>query len=147
MASTGVKKFVIEDAGCQAGIFDVCCRFLSTNDSALAKDIAVLLSGYFFGHLKDHLYQSIVGKTLRSVEQHAGVAEIIDCAFVPGPQVFYSVTDRGVQFEPPRARHPSGLLGVRTAAPWGRSPQAHMFHTLGALHGLPVVLVLCGAEQ
>ena len=53
-----MQKLVIEDGGHQPeGVFGIVNRVLDANQPPLAKYIAVLLAGDFFGHLEDQFHQ------------------------------------------------------------------------------------------
>src|SRR5256885_16478762 len=71
-----VEKFVVEDGGCQHKAIFGGVRLLGTNQPSLTKNAAVFLPGNLFGHFKDHFYQRVGGKLLRSVEQQAGLADV-----------------------------------------------------------------------
>src|ERR1039458_2728920 len=92
-----VQEFVIEDAGCNLRQFDFICRrffwriFFGPRNSALAKYRAVFLTGNFFRHLKNHFHQRVIGKTLWTKKEHAGLAQIGNRAFVPTAEIFHTV--------------------------------------------------------
>src|SRR6266446_5374245 len=93
-----VEKLVVEDGGRQPEcVLDIVNRVLGTNQPPLAKDAAVLLSGDFFGHLKDHFHQRIRRQLLRAVKQYARLADVLDHALVPRAEIFAAVSDGKVR--------------------------------------------------
>jgi hypothetical protein len=90
-----MQKFVIED-GCRqfVRVFDIFNRTFAANQPALAEYIAVLLAGDFFGHLEDQFYQRIRRQLLRSLEQYARLADVLDQALIPGTEIFPTVPNR-----------------------------------------------------
>src|SRR6266404_5485248 len=93
--SVFVKKLVVQDGRCQlVRVFGMVSRVFGTNESALAKDTTVLLSGDFFGHFEDQLHQRIRRQLLRAVKQHARLADVLDQTLVPGTEIFPAVSNR-----------------------------------------------------
>src|SRR5438445_37890 len=76
-----MEKFVIENGRSQAGIIRGFRSFLGTDNSCLAENGAVLLAGDLFRHLEHHFHKSVVGQTLRSLEQNSRLTEVRDDAF------------------------------------------------------------------
>src|SRR5229473_5082911 len=142
-----VEKLVVEDGGHQPEcILDIVNRVLDSNQPPLAKYTAVLLSGDFFGHLKDHFHQRIRRQLLRTVKQYARLADVLDHALVPGTEILAAVSDGKVQAQASCARHPGDLL-LTGAAPYGRGRRHRFVDPASATHGFPVVLVSSRAQQ
>src|SRR5271157_2944594 len=142
-----MEKLVVEDGGRQPeSVLDIIHRVLDTNQPSLAKYIAVLLSGDFFGHLKDQFHQRIRRQLLRAVKQYAGLADVLDHALVPGTEIFAAVSNRKVRPQTPSPGHPGRLL-LAGAAPDRRGLRHRFVDAISATHGLPVVLVSGRAHQ
>src|SRR5271157_2639879 len=78
-----VEKLVVEDGGRQPeSVLNIVNRVLDTNQPPLAKYIAVLLAGDFFGHFEDQFHQRIRRQLLRAMKEHARLADVLDQALV-----------------------------------------------------------------
>src|SRR5271165_51433 len=148
-----MEEFVIQNTGCEPRVLYVLLllRFFGASDPSLAEHRAVFLPRDLFRHLENHLHQCIVGKALRAPQKHAGLAEVLDNAFIPAPEIFHPVTDRSIEFEAPRPRNPSGLANPAAAAPRGsavrRTGRLAAIHALSASHGAPIITILDGAQE
>src|SRR5271167_641659 len=89
---TLMQEFVIQDAGREPRIFRLFLFVLGSSNASLTEHSAVFLSRNLFGHLEDHLHQRVVGKALRAPQEHTGLAEVLDNAFMPAPKVLHPVT-------------------------------------------------------
>ena len=147
-----MEKFVVENGGCQTeGVIGVFNRgrlngALVADQSPLAQYVAVFLAGDFFRHLEDHFNQRICRQLLRTEEQDAGLADVLDLAFVPGAEIFSAVANREVGAQAAGTRHPGRLLFAGPAADGG-GLRHWLVDFISATHGLPVVLVRSGAHQ
>src|SRR3984957_2119230 len=142
-----VNKLIVHDRGCQLTVL-IGGRPLvfGPHHAALADDIAVLLSGNFFRHLKHHLDQRVDRELRRPVEQHAALADVFDDAFVPGTGLVDAITQRNVKLEPARARHPRRPFLPRMSST-NAGLRLGMLHPFGAAHGGPIVFIFRGAQQ
>src|SRR5580698_8834381 len=142
-----MQKFVIED-GCRqfVRVFDIFNRTFATNQAALAEYVAVFLAGDFFRHLEDQFYQRIRRELLGSLEQYARLADVLDQTFVPGAEIFSTVSNWKFRSQAPCAGHP-GRLFLTGAAADGRSFCRRPVDPISAAHGLPVVLISGRAYQ
>jgi hypothetical protein len=140
-----MEKFVIEDRGGESGTLGLVLGFFRADDPSLAENIAVLLAGDLFRHLEDHFNQGIDRQRRSALEEHAGLADVLDGAFRPQAQILDAITHRKIELEPASARDPGRFLfpGAATGCTWfGRD-----LHALSTPHRRPVVLVLGGAQQ
>jgi len=146
-SSALMEKLVVED-GCRQpeGVLGIVNRVLDTDQPPLAKYIAVLLSGDFFGHLEDQFHQRIRRQLLRAVKQYARLADVLDHALVPGAEIFPAVSNRKVRSQAPCPWYPGRLL-LTGAASDGRGIRHRFVDPISAAHGLPVVLVSGRAHQ
>src|SRR5579863_8390584 len=142
------QKFVIEYGSSETHAVLIGLRFTRADNAALAQYATVLLARDFFRHLENHLDESVVGQGFRTVQQHAGLAQIVNDSFVPVAQVLDAVAHGRVQTQAARTRHPARFLGMAPAA--ARSSSGLLGRRLNALdaaHCFPIVLVLHGADQ
>src|SRR6266853_1928662 len=122
-------------------------RVLHTNDSSLAQNFAVLLSRDFLGHLENHFHQSVFWEALWSVQQHSRLAQVLDGAFTPGPQVLHPVPDLRIHLDSARPWHPGNFARVRPAFRGRGSLWRLVIQPFYAAHGCPVVFVFGGAQK
>src|ERR1035437_2122683 len=142
-----VDELVVDDRRRQpAALFLGLQGILGTHHAPLAYDVAVLLSGNLFRHLKHHLDQRVNRKLLRSAEQHSALADVFDNSFVPRAGLVDAVAQRNVELQPARPRYPRRPLLPGVAASNVRL-RLGMLHSFGAAHGCPVVLIFRRAQQ
>src|SRR5580704_10906839 len=98
---TLVQKFVIENAGCEPRVLSFFWQVLGASNPSLAEHGAVFLAGNLLGHLENHLHQGVVGKALRTLQQHTRLAEVRDRAFIPASKILHAVPHGRVEFEAP----------------------------------------------
>src|SRR6476646_6636879 len=91
-----VDKFVVDDGSGQSRSC-ICLGFFETHDAALADDIAVLLAGNFFGHLENHLHQSVDRQLLRAMEEDSTLADVFDGALIPRAGLIHAVSQGKIQ--------------------------------------------------
>jgi hypothetical protein len=117
-----VEKFVVEDGRCQlVRVLGMVSRLFGTNQPALAKYVAVLLSGDFFGHLEDQFHERIRRQLLWTLKQYARLADVLDQALVPGTEILPAISNRKLRSQPPSPGHPGRLLFTGAAADGGVS--------------------------
>ena len=151
----GMQEYVVENAGRdQAGftlgrIFRRFVRLFGPDDPPLTQDGAVRLAGDFFGHIKDHLHHGVFRQRLRTAKKHPGLAQVVDRAAMPLPQALHSIAQGQVELEPSGAGNPRRCPdpGAGTTFFLLRGLRFAAVDTLGAPHGLPVVLILGGTKQ
>src|SRR5208283_1810738 len=119
---------------------------LVADDPALAQDVAVLLSGDLFRHLKYHFDQRIHRQGLWSPKQQTRLAEVVDRPLIPGTGAVHPVTQPQIELETPRPRRPRRPFLSRVGAPYAGF-RLGMFHPFNPAHGRPVILVLGGAQK
>jgi hypothetical protein len=142
-----MEKLVIEDGRCQLmSVFSILNRIFAANQPALAKYIAIFLAGDFFGHFEDQFDQRVRRQLLRALEKYARLADVLDQTFVPGTEIFSTVSNRKLGSQAPRSRHP-GRLFLAGAAADGCSFCRRPVDPISATHGLPVVLISGRAYQ
>jgi len=145
--SVFVEKLVIEDGGRQSkSVLGIVNRVLHPNQPPLAKYIAVLLAGDFFGHLEDQFYKRIRRQLLRAVKQYPRLADVLDHSLVPGTEIFSAVSKRNLRSQAACPGHP-GRVPLTGAASHGGGLRRPLLHPASATHGLPVILVSGRAQQ
>ena len=141
-----MQEPVIEDGGNQPHPLGRLAAVLGTDDSPLAKHVALLLPGDRFRHLEDYFHKSIQGQCFGSLEEDTRLADVLNFPLRPGAQISNSIAQRNVQFQTPGARYPGRFLRVRSATSDCRLRHG-VVYTLDTAHRLPIVFVLSRAQE
>jgi hypothetical protein len=142
-----VEKLVIENrSGQSERVFGILDGVLYANQSSLAKNSAIFLSGDLFRHIENHFHQRIGRELLRPMKHDSRLADVLNDSHVPGAEILAAITDCSIDLEAPRARNPRGLPLSAPAAHRGRVSQ-RFFHPASTTHGFPVILIGGSAQQ
>src|SRR6267378_944106 len=96
------EEFVVQDRSSQHRALFRGMRLLRADQPSLAEHGAVFLAGDFLRHLENHFDKRIGRQLLRSIKQHAGLADVLNYAFKPGAQIFDPEADGTVQLQAAR---------------------------------------------
>jgi len=144
--SLSVDELVVQDRGGKFMFRTIFSLVLHSDNAALAKDFAVLLSGDLLWHFKDHLDQCVFGEALGASQQHARLAQVLNNPFAPGAQILDPVTYRGIESNSARAGHPGGFAHMLPTL-WRCGFSRIGLDPLGTAHRGPVILVFGSTKQ
>lgn len=134
------QEFIVQDRSSEHGSVFRYFRFLGSDQSSLTQHGAVFLAGDLFWHLKNHFDERVSRKLLRSMEQNAGLADVLNRTFKPCAQILHPEAKRAVQFEAAGTWDPSRLFRRCATSP-ARGFCDRSFDPVSAAHRLPIVLI------
>src|SRR5579872_498356 len=141
-----VDELVIDDGRCQSVLSVFLLRgIFGAHDPPLADDVAVLLAGNLLGHFENHLDERVDRKRLRTNEQYAALADVLDDSLKPCAGFVHAIAQGDVELQATGTRDPGRPFFARMAA--ANSSLWLVLHALGAAHGRPVILVFRCAQQ